>query len=46
MPLHAPPAALRYCVDNAAQTAGLAWHYLRAGHTADLDLEAQATVRR
>ncbi|MCJ7544490.1 MAG: tRNA (adenosine(37)-N6)-threonylcarbamoyltransferase complex transferase subunit TsaD [Phycisphaerae bacterium] len=38
--------ALRYCVDNAAQTAGLAWHYLRAGQVADLDLEAQATVRR
>jgi N6-L-threonylcarbamoyladenine synthase len=37
---------LRYCVDNAAQTAGLAWHYLRAGRTADLDLEAFATVRR
>jgi N6-L-threonylcarbamoyladenine synthase len=38
--------ALRYCVDNAAQTAGLAWHYLRAGRIANLDLEAQATVRR
>ncbi len=37
---------LRYCLDNAAQTAGLAWHYLRAGQTAGLDLEAQATVRR
>jgi N6-L-threonylcarbamoyladenine synthase len=37
---------LCYCVDNAAQTAGLAWHYLRSGRTADLDLEAFATVRR
>ena len=42
--LRLPP--LPYCVDNAAQTAGLAWHYLQAGRTADLDLEAQATVRR
>ena len=38
--------AMKYCMDNAAQTAGLAWHYLRAGRTADLDLEAYATVRR
>ncbi len=37
---------MRFCVDNAAQTAGLAWHYLRAGQTASLDLDARATVRR
>ena len=36
----------RYCVDNAAMIAGLAYHCLRAGQTADLDLEAHATVRR
>jgi len=37
---------LRFCVDNAAMTAGLGYHYLQAGMTADLDLEARATVRR
>jgi N6-L-threonylcarbamoyladenine synthase len=37
---------MRFCLDNAAQTAGLAWHYFRAGQTADLNLEATATVRR
>ena len=36
----------QYCVDNAAMIAGLAWHYLQAGQIADLDLAAQATVRR
>jgi len=35
-----------YCLDNAAMTAGLGYHYLRAGTTADLDLAACATVRR
>ncbi len=35
-----------YCADNAAMTAGLAWHLLRAGHTDDLDLAATATVRK
>jgi N6-L-threonylcarbamoyladenine synthase len=39
-----PP--LKYCVDNAAMTAGLGYHLLRAGQLADLDLEAAATVRR
>jgi N6-L-threonylcarbamoyladenine synthase len=38
--------AMKYCVDNAAMTAGLAWHLLRAGHTDDLELPATATVRR
>ena len=37
---------LRFCVDNAAMTAGLGYHYLRAGRTAGYDLEARATVRR
>jgi len=37
---------LRFCVDNAAMTAGLGYHYLRAGQTAPLDLPARATVRR
>jgi N6-L-threonylcarbamoyladenine synthase len=38
--------AMRYCLDNAAMVAGLAWHYLRQGEVADLDLDAHATVRR
>jgi len=38
--------AMRYCVDNAAMTAGLAYHHLRAGKTNGLDLAATATVRR
>ena len=37
---------MRFCVDNAAMTAGLAYHCLRAGKTCDFDLEARATVRR
>ncbi len=37
---------LAYCLDNAAMTAGLAYHYLQAGQTASLDLEAHATVKR
>jgi N6-L-threonylcarbamoyladenine synthase len=36
----------QYCLDNAAMTAGLAYHYLLAGQTAGLDLEAHATVKR
>jgi len=36
---------MRFCVDNAAMVAGLAYHYLRAGRTARLDIEARATVR-
>jgi len=36
----------RFCVDNAAMTAGLAYHYLRAGRTDELSLAARATVRR
>jgi len=36
----------RFCVDNAAMTAGLAWHYLRTGKVDDLLLEAHPTVRR
>jgi N6-L-threonylcarbamoyladenine synthase len=35
-----PP--MRYCTDNAAMVAGLAWHYARAGRFAGLDLEARA----
>jgi N6-L-threonylcarbamoyladenine synthase len=37
---------LRFCIDNAAMVAGLGYHYLMAGRTADLDLSARATVRR
>jgi len=35
-----PPMA--YCTDNAAMVAGLAYHLLRAGRTAELDLGARA----
>ena len=38
--------AMEYCVDNAAMTAGLAYHHLLAGRTDDLELAATATVRR
>ena len=38
--------AMQYCVDNAAMTAGLAYHLLQAGHTDSLDLAATATVRK
>lgn len=38
--------AMAYCIDNAAMSAGLAYHYLQAGEVASLDLEARATVRR
>ncbi len=38
--------AMTYCVDNAAMTAGLAYHLLRAGRTDDLQLAATATVRK
>jgi len=37
---------LRFCMDNAAMVAGLAYHYYKAVRFADLDLEAHATVRR
>ncbi len=43
-PLRLPP--MQFCIDNAAMVAGLAWHYLRAGRTNNLDLEATPTVRR
>ena len=35
-----PP--MRYCTDNAAMVAGLAYHYVEAGLTSGLDLEARA----
>lgn len=38
--------AMKFCVDNAAMIAGLGYHYHRLGRISDLDLEAQATVRR
>ena len=37
---------LKYCGDNAAMIAGLAYHLLRGGQTVGLDLNATATVRR
>ncbi len=36
----------KYCTDNAAMVAGLAWHYLHAGRTDTLKLDATATVLR
>ena len=30
----------KFCVDNAAMTAGLGWHLLKLGRTASLDLDA------
>ena len=39
-----PPPEL--CSDNAAMSAGLACHKLRAGQTAGLDLDADPTPRR
>ena len=38
--------AMKYCVDNAAMTAGVGYHLLSAGRTDDLQLPATATVRR
>jgi len=38
--------AMRYCIDNAAMTAGLAYHHLQTGQIDGLDLAATATVRR
>ena len=35
-----PP--MRFCTDNAAMVAGLGYHALKAGRTADLDVEARA----
>jgi N6-L-threonylcarbamoyladenine synthase len=34
--------AMRFCTDNAAMVAGLGYHALKAGRTADLNLEASA----
>lgn len=38
--------AFKFCVDNGAMIAGLAYHYLLQGQFASLDLEAHATVRK
>ncbi len=38
--------SMQYCVDNAAMAAALGYHLLKAGRTAELDLDAYATVRR
>lgn len=37
--------AMKYCTDNAAMIAGLAYHLLLAGQTSDLRLSATPTVR-
>ncbi len=41
--LRLPP--MKYCTDNAAMIAAVAYHHLRAGRTAGLDLEATPTMR-
>jgi len=40
LPVHLAPGKL--CTDNAAMTAGLAWHYLREGKTSPWDTTASA----
>ena len=42
--VHFPPASL--CTDNAAMSAGLAYHYYAAGQFSGLDLDADATPKR
>ena len=37
---------MKYCTDNAAMVAGLAYHQFLAGDLAGLDLEATATMKR
>ncbi len=37
---------MKFCIDNAAMMAGLAYHYLTTGRLADYTREAFATVRR
>jgi len=39
-----PP--IRYCMDNAAMVAGVAWHLHAAGKVSDLTLDASPTARR
>jgi N6-L-threonylcarbamoyladenine synthase len=36
--------AMEFCVDNAAMIAGLAYHFLEAGRTSNLDLAASPTT--
>lgn len=35
---------LKYCGDNAAMVAGLAYHYFKAGQLANLDLDSRPTI--
>ncbi len=42
LPVFVP--AMRYCTDNGAMIAGMAWELLRSGRVADLNLETVATV--
>jgi len=39
-----PP--IRHCLDNAAMTAGLAYHLYKAGQTSSLELDAMPTTKR
>ena len=36
---------MKYCTDNAAMIAGIAYHHLQAGHVDGFDLEATPTLR-
>jgi N6-L-threonylcarbamoyladenine synthase len=38
--------AMKYCGDNAAMIAGLAWHLFNAGQQDNLEVECTATVRK
>ncbi len=42
--VHFPPAAL--CTDNAAMSAGLAYHYFASSQFSSLDLDADSTPKR
>lgn len=37
-------ASLKLCTDNAAMVAGLGYHFIKAGKTSDLSLNAEARV--
>ena len=42
--LPVPVPAMKFCMDNAAMIAGLAYHLYRAGEISDLTLRAEPTA--